>query len=197
MSGNSRREQAAGRHERTDSSWTDRSITSRLGTGYSNMESISPTSSHFMPAVFRARTRKLVKDGRVNKFASKKRMSSTRGRDRDSNAGRDSMAITALSDQPRNPDDSAEYLPSGQPKYGRLKDSSPTPGQKRRLPRKYSKQRLWNQMEFPRPMTSDRLSSLGVEPRLGPPTRSSQQGLPRWYAPSFVESLDTLIKSRC
>ena len=44
-------------HIRNDSSWTERSITSRLGTGYSNISTGSPTSSHFLPSIFRPRTR--------------------------------------------------------------------------------------------------------------------------------------------
>jgi hypothetical protein len=48
-------------------------------------------------------------------------------------------------------------------------------------------------------MTSDRFSDFGThsDPHLGPPTRASQQNLPKWYAPSFVESLDSLVRSRC
>ena len=88
-----------------------------------------------------------------------------------------------------------ETLPSGQPKYGQLRDSSEPP--RRPLPRKYSKQKKWNEMEFPRPMTKDRLSDFGVhEPRLAPTQRTSNR-LSVWRAPSFVESLDTLWRSRC
>lgn len=57
-------------------------------------------------------------------------------------------------------------------------------------------------MEFPRPMTKERLSDFhlqpdGQTPRLAPSKRTSQNRLSVWQAPSFVSSLDTLITSRC
>lgn len=205
------------RHERNESSWTDRSITSRLGTGYSQVEPGSPASSHFLPSIFRPKSwhkagrdeRKLQKSNQStksgkslkSKFSARTAtMKSNRSRPESQDAGRDSMAINPhpLS---QNPNDSAnDVLPSGQPKYGKLRDISESPKVgKQRLPRKYSKQRLWDTMEFPRPMTKDRMSDMESfqEPHLAPATRASQQHLPTWRAPSFVESLDTLIKSRC
>lgn len=204
------------RHQRGDSAWTDRSITSRLGTGYSNVESASPVSSHFLPAIFRPRTRKRSlehqrnsRDSRSSKI--RKSGNSRRSRDRPSQDTRDSMAIhrDPLPQDPyeEGPKDSAtEILPSGQPKWGPLKDPDASPpldqnGRPRRLPRKYSKQRQWDQMEFPRPMTKDRLSDFGVHdetraPHLAPSKRTSQNRLSAWRAPSFVSSLDTLITSR-
>ena len=64
------------------------------------------------------------------------------------------------------------------------------------LPRKYSKQKHWDGMEFPRPMTKDRLSDFQLfTPHLAPTKRATNR-LSAWQAPSFVESLDTLFKSR-
>lgn len=192
-------------HRRNPSSWTERSITSRLGTGYSNVESSSPTSSHFLPAIFRPRTRKRQNSQRDSR-SSKVRKS---GRSKPSQeTRRDSMAIfqdpLPQSQEPlAGGSGSNEVLPSGQPRWGKLKGSeTPSPEPGRRLPRKYSKQRLWDTMEFPRPMTKDRLSDFHVQPheqtpRLAPSKRSSQNRLSAWQAPSFVSSLDTLITSRC
>lgn len=189
-------------HRRNPSSWTERSITSRLGTGYSNVESSSPTSSHFLPAIFRPRTRKRQNSQRDSR-SSKIRKS---GRSKPSQeTRRDSMAIfqdpLPQSQEPLA-GGSNDVLPSGQPRWGKLKGSeksSPEPN--RHLPRKYSKQRLWDTMEYPRPMTKDRLSDFHLQPndtpRLAPSKRSSQNRLSAWQAPSFVSSLDTLITSRC
>ncbi|KAK4506067.1 hypothetical protein PRZ48_004032 [Zasmidium cellare] len=193
-------------HRRNDSSWTERSITSRLGTGYSNAESGSPTSSHFLPAIFRPRIRKRQNSQHDSRSSNKVRKS---GRSKPSHESRrDSLAIfqdpLPQSQEPlASGANDEEVLPSGQPRWGKLKGSetsSPEPG--RRLPRKYSKQRLWDTMEFPRPMTKDRLSDFhvptdGQPPRLAPSKRTSQNRLSAWQAPSFVSSLDTLITSRC
>ncbi|EME48290.1 hypothetical protein DOTSEDRAFT_70031 [Dothistroma septosporum NZE10] len=202
------------RHQRGDSAFTDRSVTSRLGTGYSNVESSSPVSSHFLPAIFRPRNRKRSLDHQRNSRDSRsskmRKSNSRRSRDRPSQDTRDSMAIhrdpLPQEDYEEGPKDSAtDILPSGQPKWGRLKDPDSPPGDENgrglRLPRKYSKQRQWDQMEFPRPMTKDRLSDFGVHdanatPHLAPSKRTSQNRLSAWHAPSFVSSLDTLITSR-
>lgn len=200
-------------HARTQSAWTDRSITSRLGTGYSDVEPASPVSSHFLPSIFRPKSwhktaRKLQKSNQSVK-SGRSLKSRFSGRTGTMHSRPDSMIITPnpLSHHPtdENNNSSTDVLPSGQPKYGKLKGGeTPSP----RLPRKYSKQKLWDTMEFPRPMTKDRMSSITSfsrpipseqqqPPHLGPATRASQQKLPRFKAPSFVESLDTLIKSRC
>lgn len=178
-----------GGHSRNDSQWTERSITSRLGTGYSELESASPTSSHFLPSIFRPRTRR-----DKNLDASSRSRKSKRGRpSRDSSSRPDSLQI--FSDPlPQNAQAAdPNTLPSGHPKYGSLKDGSEQPNH-RPLPRKYSKQKHWNEMSFPRPMTKDRLSDFHIDPHLAPTNRTSRISL--WRAPSFVESLDTLLKSR-
>lgn len=172
-------------HLRNDSQRTERSITSRLGTGYSEIDNGgSPTSSHFLPSIFRPRTR-----GRSHG----KKLSRSKGRPSGDSSRPDSMGIFA---DPLPQDPNAETTEAGQPKYGELKDESH--GSRRPLPRKYSKQRQWNDMTFPRPMTKDRLSDFGMhmgEPRLGPSKRVSNR-LSIWRAPSFVESLDSLVRSR-
>lgn len=174
-------------HARNDSQWTERSITSRLGTGYSEIENASPTSSHFLPSIFRPRTR-----GRTN--ASGKLRKSRRSRPSGDDGRPDSMEIF---NNPLPPGAQAgEQLPSGHPKYGTLKDG--TSGPRRALPRKYSKQKHWDEMEFPRPMTKDRLSDFGMhveDPHLAPTKRASNR-FSMWRPPSFVESLDTLVRSR-
>lgn len=114
------------------------------------------------------------------------------------------MPILADPAQPEHGAD-FEVLPSGQPRWGLLQDPDSSPPQ--RIPRhkplrKYSKQGQWDQMEFPRPMTKDRLSEFGgslisQQPHLAPSKRTSQTRLSFWQAPSFTESLDTLIRSRC
>ncbi|KAF2207016.1 hypothetical protein CERZMDRAFT_51955, partial [Cercospora zeae-maydis SCOH1-5] len=200
---------ATQQHRRGDSTWTDHSITSRLGQTYSTEGDVSPTSSHFLPAIFRPRTRpaetsrkaKLRKSYRSNKS---NRTNKT-NRSRPSNDDRpDSMPILPDTQQPGH-GTNVDVLPSGQPRWGVLQDpDSSTP---QRIPRhkplrKYSKQGQWDQMEFPRPMTKDRLSEfggslVGQQPRLAPSKRSSQNRLSFWQAPSFTESLDTLIRSRC
>ena len=179
-------------HERNPSQWTERSITSRLGTGYSEIEPESPASSHFLPSIFRPRTR-----GRANTDGGSKRLQKGKKRARPSGdeARPDSMAI--FNDplpESRNRNQTSDILPSGQPKWGALKDGEE---RQRPLPRKYSKQRRWNEMEFPRPMTKDQLSDFHIEgPHLAPTQRSSYR-MSMWRAPSFVESLDTLWRSRC
>ena len=181
-------------HIRNESSWTERSITSRLGTGYSEIEESSPTSSHFLPSIFRPRTRNRSKSEGNRKSAKLQKSRSRRRRPSVSDEPRsDSMGIYQDPLPEGQPGD-AEYLPSGQPKYGTLRDGSEQP---RPLPRKYSKQRKWNEMTFPRPMTKDRLSDFGIHnPHLAPTNRHSNR-LSMWRAPSFVESLDTLWRSRC
>lgn len=188
---------AAPTHERNGSTWTERSITSRLGTGYSELQS-SPTSSSFLPSIFRPRTRTNPEAGMSSKFANKFRRSksskSKASRPSQSDSSRpDSLAIFQ---DPFDPNHTGETLPSGQPKYGTLKDQSDVPPVPR-LPRKYSKQKQWDNMEFPRPMTKDRLSEFHMDdsPHLGPSTRQSNR-LSAWRTPSFVESLDTLFNSR-
>ena len=185
-------------HERNASQWTERSITSRLGTGYSEIEEPeSPTSSHFLPSIFRPRTRgRANTEGGSRKLQKSKNNKSKSKHSRPSNVADenrpDSLAI--FNDplpESRNGDDT---LPSGQPKWGVLNDGSDHP---RPLPRKYSKQRRWNEMEFPRPMTKDRLSDFRIhDPHLAPSKRASNR-MSVWRAPSFVESLDTLWRSRC
>ena len=193
-------------HARNDSQWTERSITSRLGTGYSEIESTSPTSSHFLPSIFRPRTR-----GRANTEDNRRsRHFLQKKRPRRSNPGENRPDSMTIFNDPlprsRSGDNGAgqgkDVLPSGQPKWGQLKDSSSEQKQPHRpLPRKYSKQRKWDEMEFPRPMTKDRLSDFHdmsvYDPRLAPTARSSRYRLSIWRAPSFVESLDTLWRSRC
>lgn len=182
-------------HERNTSQWTERSITSRLGTGYSEIETPeSPASSHFLPSIFRPRTR-----GRANTEGGSKRLQKRRSkgqRSRPSGEMRpDSMAI--FNDPLPQSRDGDETLPSGQPKWGVLKDGSDPP-LPRPLPRKYSKQRRWDEMTFPRPMTKDRLSDFHLtnsDPHLAPTVRSSYR-MSMWRAPSFVESLDSLWRSR-
>lgn len=180
-------------HARNDSSWTERSMTSRLGTGYSNITSGSPTSSHFLPSIFRPRTRGRAQTEGTRRSSKFRR--SKRSRPSGEEDGRpDSLAI--FNDPlPQSRDSNGEVLQSGQPKYGELKDG-PSP-QHPPLPRKYSKQKHWDQMQFPRPMTKDRLSEFGMhEPHLHPSRRAANR-LSTWRAPSFVESLDTLVRSRC
>ncbi|KAF2861263.1 hypothetical protein K470DRAFT_257189 [Piedraia hortae CBS 480.64] len=64
-------------HTRQDSQWTERSITSRLGTGYDELgDGSSPTSSHFLPSIFRSRTR--TRANTSNTFASSRRSSTFR-----------------------------------------------------------------------------------------------------------------------
>lgn len=190
---------AAPTHERNGSTWTERSITSRLGTGYSELQS-SPTSSSFLPSIFRPRTRTNGEGGMSSKFASKLRRTksnkSKASRPSQSDSSRpDSMAIFS---DPFDPNGNNETLPSGHPKYGTLKDQSDVPPVPR-LPRKYSKQKQWDNMTFPRPMTKDRLSefhmTLDDSPHLSPSQRQSNR-LSAWRTPSFVESLDTLFNSR-
>nr|OQO16720.1 hypothetical protein B0A51_16750 [Rachicladosporium sp. CCFEE 5018] len=174
-------------HARNASQWTERSITSRLGTGYSELES-SPTSSHFLPSIFRPRTRTRAKSEGSSK--NKLRKSKASRPSAGDSIRPDSLAIF---EEGQNAGD--EMLPSGQPKWGTLQDPDAPPMPP--LPRKYSKQRHWDDMTFPRPMTKDRLSEFSLEasPHLQPNRRTGNR-LSTWRAPSFVESLDTLIHSR-
>ena len=183
-------------HERNASQWTERSITSRLGTGYSELDPPeSPTSSHFLPSIFRPRTR-----GRANTDGGSKRLQKNRSRGQRSRPSGDEMrpdSMAIFNDPLPESRAGDETLPSGQPKWGTLKDTSEPP-HPRPLPRKYSKQRRWDEMTFPRPMTKDRLSDFHLtnsDPHLAPTTRSSYR-MSMWRAPSFVESLDSLWRSR-
>ncbi|KAK5118609.1 hypothetical protein LTR85_008074 [Meristemomyces frigidus] len=185
------RPQQRQQHERNDSQWTERSITSRLGTGYNELENESPTSSRFLPSIFRPRTRARANTEGQSRSSSKFRRSKRSRPSGDDDDRPDSLAIFA-NPLPESRDGKA--LPSGQPKFGELKDS---PGSLRPLPRKYSKQKQWDGMEYPRPMTKDRLSDFAIQdPRLAPSKRTSYR-LSTWRAPSFVESLDTLVRSKC
>lgn len=190
-------------HRRQDSSWTDRSITSRLGQTYSNTDSVSPTSSHFLPAIFRPRTRKRsAEQSRISKLRKSQRSNKSKWSRPSQDSRPDSMAITIEPLPPLTADGSdTERLPSGHPRYGSLQDpDDPLRSGPRRKPlRKYSKQGEWNHMEFPRPMTKDRLSDFSFQhhPRLAPSKRTSQNRLSFWQAPSFTESLSSLIHSRC
>jgi len=187
-------------HIRNMSQRTQHSITSRLGTGYSEIESVSPTSSHFLPAIFRPRTRTLGasdSESRSFNFGSKapKRKASQPQAEESSRS--DSMAISnvpiELGDQ------SGETLPSGHPKFGTLKDNSSNQPPMPPLPRKYSKQKLWDEMTFPRPMTKDRLSDFNLNADDSPHLRTDKRQaseINKWRSPSFVESYHTLFSSR-
>jgi hypothetical protein len=95
-------------------------------------------------------------------------------------------------------DQSGDTLPSGHPRFGTLKDNSSDQPNLPPLPRKYSKQKLWDEMTFPRPMTKDRLSDFHLNtddtPHLRPNKR--QTSINKWRSPSFVESYHTLLSSR-
>lgn len=184
------RQARANTHARNDSQWTERSITSRLGTGYSTLETGSPTSSHFLPSIFRPRTRPRARSEEATRH-SKHRLTRRSRRSGEEDSRPDSLAIFNDSlPASRN----GETLPSGQPKWGQLREGQPPLPP---LPRKYSKQKIWDTMEYPRPMTQDRLSGLEVfaPPHLAPSKRVSNR-MSAWKAPSFVESLDTLVRSR-
>ncbi|EMC96723.1 hypothetical protein BAUCODRAFT_487064 [Baudoinia panamericana UAMH 10762] len=183
-------------HARHGSQWTERSVTSRLGTGYSEIDTESPASSHFLPSIFRPRTRIKGPGDSHGRSSDARRSKRTRP---SAEGGRpDSLAIFEI---PLPETGNAETLPSGQPKWGTLKDSptqKTTAESRRPLPRKYSKQKHWNDMQFPRPMTKDRLSDLTFDnPQLKPTPRQHSRRLSAWRPPSVVESLDTLINSRC
>ncbi|KAF2722149.1 hypothetical protein K431DRAFT_200319, partial [Polychaeton citri CBS 116435] len=199
-------------HARAGSGWTDRSITSRLGTGYSHIEETpSPSSSHFLPSIFRPRTRpRAITDGTVrlpNEQQQHARnppaTSNSNGKSRS-----DSMAIsgaplpvpTSFDTSRPSEQRSNELLPSGQPRWGDLQEESATPTGKYRPLRKSGGQRHWDEMQYPHTMSRDRFSELPPLPNTRlPPTRrsgASSHGISIWRAPSFVESLDTLFKSR-
>lgn len=196
-----RREPQAGPqgHARNMSQWTQGSITSRLGTGYSEIDNVSPTSSHFLPSIFRPRTRTLgASDGesRSFKFGGKapKRKPSQPLADE---SRPDSMAIT--SEPLPQSYHSGDTLPSGHPKFGMLKDESSNQPPMQPLPRKYSKQKLWDEMTFPRPMTKDRMSDFKFNGEDSPhlsPSKNQATKINKWRSPSFVESFDTLFSSR-
>ncbi|KAK0943146.1 hypothetical protein LTR29_005319 [Friedmanniomyces endolithicus] len=182
-------------HGRTGSQWTERSVASRLGTGYSEIETGSPTSSRFLPSIFRPRTR-VRADTDGGRRSSNLRRSKRRRPSADTDGRPDSLAIF---NDPLPESRNGATLASGQPKWGKLKEGSPEESlEHRRLPRSYSKQKHYDQMQFPRPMTKDRLSDFALEqhPHLTPSKRHSLR-ISAWRPPSFVESLDTLIHSRC
>lgn len=191
-------------HVRNWSQWSQRSITSRLGTGYSEIENASPTSSHFLPSIFRPRTRTAGTadlDTRSFKLTNKAAKKKTSIPSQEDPSPTDSMAITSDPYPPTNQTErNADTLPSGHPKFGTLKDNSQNQGGSMPpLPRKYSKQKLWDEMSFPRPMTKDRMSDIRLDEQDSPHLRPNQnraQQLPQWRSPSFVESLDTLFSSR-
>ncbi|TKA68629.1 hypothetical protein B0A55_07375 [Friedmanniomyces simplex] len=189
-------------HTRNPSQWTERSVASRLGTGYSEIDTGSPTSSHFLPSIFRPRTRPRADTEGGGRRASNLRRSKRSRPSGDTDGRPDSLAIF---NDPLPESRNGAYLPSGQPKWGALKDSpsaaaaAAADSARRPLPRKYSKQKHWDHMQFPRPMTKDRLSDFTLDPpqpHLTPSQRHSQR-IATWRPPSFVESLDTLIHSRC
>ena len=187
-----------------DNLWYERTLPSRTGTGYSHLEVESSTSSAFLPSIFRPRSR--VPDKRRSKnIRSSKRRKARRSRPsphRDSPP--DSLAIS-IAPLPRSRDENGnEILASGQPRYGMLKDNDnddddeiqPYPSS---TSRRYNQQKEWGTMEFPRSTTHDHaMTAMGMPtPHLMPSKRHSQNQLSNWRAPSFVESLDTLVRSRC
>jgi hypothetical protein len=187
-------------HLRSMSQKTQHSITSRLGTGYSEIDNVSPTSSHFLPSIFRPRTRTLgASDNESRSFnfgskAPKRKISQPLA---DESGRSNSMAITSVPIELG--DQSGETLPSGHPKFGPLKDESSNQPPMPPLPRKYSKQKLWNEMTFPRPMTKDRLSDFNLNPDDSPhlrPDKRQATEINKWRSPSFVESYHTLFSSR-
>jgi hypothetical protein len=190
-------------HFRSMSHRTQHSITSRLGTGYSEIDNISPTSSHFLPSIFRPRTRTIGASDESRSFGfggktPKRKLSQTLAGD---SSRPDSLAITsAPHDAMTEGDQNGDTLPSGHPRFGPLKDNSSNQPPLPPLPRKYSKQKLWNEMTFPRPMTKDRLSDFNLNAENDPPhlqpSKNQQSEINKWRSPSFVESFDTLFNSR-
>lgn len=186
-------------HIRNMSQRTQHSITSRLGTGYSEIENISPTSSHFLPSIFRPRTRTL---GAADSESRPVQSSNKAGKRKVSQPSVDETSRHHSDDIPvEQGEQSGDTLPSGHPRFGTLKDESSNEPPMPPLPRKYSKQKLWDEMTFPRPMTKDRLSDFNLNaeevdsPHLRPNRRQASQ-MNKWRSPSFVESFDTLFNSR-
>lgn len=168
----------------------DEIVTSRPGSSPGEPESGSPASSRFLPAVFRPRTRLDVASGGADS-SSLNRKSHRSSPEEVTDRHSDPLAIQA-DPLPAEQDDS--ILPSGQPKYGILRDHSP--GGRSALPRNYSEQRDWDGMTFPRPMSKDRVPDFDLDPPHLAPTKRSSDQLSPWRPPSFVESLDTLFKER-
>jgi hypothetical protein len=62
-------------------------------------------------------------------------------------------------------------------------------------PQIYRRQKDWDSLDYPRPMTKDEARAYTIQhPHLAPTRRQTRPSM--WQAPSFVESLDTLVHSR-
>ena len=166
--------------------WSAQSMASSWVT--SDAQSVTPASSRILPSIFRPWAK------RESSGLSKKwRLGATRRSPEDDlrrEDSRDSMAITPAP-PPMSQRDAS--LPD-EPSYGTLRDHESDPH--RPLPRRYSKQRKWDEMQFPRPMSKDILDSYESEPHLRPSKRTNRS-ISTWRAPSFADSLDTFVRSKC
>lgn len=177
------------RFERFPSQPLPSSIHSHPQTSVSEAASRSPGSYRMLPAIFRPKTRQLrIKNNTVRPAVDPSRPSDVSGQ----TARPESLTIEPA---PTATDvEQGSVLSSGHPKYGLIKgedESTRVP-----LPRKYSKQKRWDSMNFPRPMSKDQLSEVSRPiPHLAPTKRSSAQ-IDAWRPPSFAESIDEIFKSR-
>ncbi|QIX02051.1 hypothetical protein AMS68_007568 [Peltaster fructicola] len=173
------------RFERFPSKRYQRSIASPPTTAMSDAEFETPQGKFTIPAIFRPRNRPL----RITE-ADEHGVPRPQVRHVQSTETMDSMAIEPV---PLSELVAQARLPSGRPVYGELKDDSE---HRPKVPRKYSKQKQWDEMDYPRPMTQDEMAGLNIPmPHLAPTKRSSAH-IDAWRPPSFVESIDLIFKSR-
>jgi hypothetical protein len=191
-----------GIHSRHGSTWTERSGLSRQNTNMSvsRAESIASRRSargekrwslSSQPSIFKPRIRKMLS---MDKPQSRSRY--RRHLSRKSNG-----AVQADPEWGSVPSIPAAYLTNDH-----VNDIQPAPESKRDsllegeqeacpYPQIYRRQKDWDNMDYPRPMTKDDARVFTAQhPHLVPTRRYTRPSM--WQAPSFVESLDTLVHSR-
>lgn len=189
-------------HSRAGSSWTERSVLSRQNTGMSRADSrltemrpatsASSVSGLRVPRYFGRRDRLRHED-----IASPIEDVSSLHRSQNSvsSIGQISQVDSLVhGPSPRDSTDAA-VPPSIQRRHDSPVDSDYS---SRPLPQTYTRQKEWDNFQYPRPMTPGDLNLTVpiTRPRLAP-TRRQGRPVSTWRPPSFVESLDTLIHSRC
>jgi hypothetical protein len=186
-------------HSRHGSTWTERSGLSRQNTTVSRAESIASNRSgrgerrwslSSQPSIFRPRIRKMQS---VDTSHSRSRYHRKFRR--------------AEGPPPVDPEwGSVPSIPAAYMTNNHVYDIQPALGPKRDsliegeqdacpYPQIYRRQKDWDSLDYPRPMTKDEARAYTIQhPHLAPTRRQTRPSM--WQAPSFVESLDTLVHSR-
>ncbi|KAF1824383.1 uncharacterized protein K489DRAFT_181304 [Dissoconium aciculare CBS 342.82] len=186
-------------HSRNGSTWTERSALSRQNTTKSRAESITSRPStrgerrwslSSQPSIFRSRSRKSEKVSKSQERSRYHRKSRRAGPPAQVESERGSVpsipAVYLVKDH-------SDVISSAEePERISLVDALQAIEP---YPRTYQRQKDWDHLDYPRPMTKDETRAFMIQhPHLVPSRRQARPSM--WQAPSFVESLDTLVHSR-